>query len=63
MFQPNCRTILRLIFGKVEITIENAFNLFIEIIESILNCALYLSKNQTQVGTTIGLKHVVGIIM
>jgi len=54
---------LRLIFGKVEITIENAFNLFIEIIESILNCALYLSKNQTQVGTTIGLKHVVGIIM
>jgi len=27
MFRPNCRAIFRLIFGKVECTIDNAFNL------------------------------------
>jgi hypothetical protein len=54
---------LSLIFGQVECTIENAFNLFIEIIESILNYTLHLSKNQTQDGHKIGPKHVVGIIM
>jgi hypothetical protein len=47
MFQPNCRAIFRLIFEQVECTIDNVFKF----------------KDQPEDGSTIGSKHVVGLIV
>jgi len=42
MFRPNCRAIVRLIFGQVECTVDNAFNLrdlvFQELVKIIVVC-------------------------
>jgi len=42
---------------------DNASNLFIEIIESTINCTLHLSKDQPEDGPTIWPKCVVEIVM
>jgi hypothetical protein len=66
MFRPNCRDIFRLIFEKVEYTIDNAFNLRIIVLQELvkiiavcyINRTRHLFKDQPEDGPIIGPKHV-----